>query len=394
MKRARLRLLAALVLFGLVATGFALAATALGPSPPRTGSGRPPADACAQSRLPNAREAAARVGAFYFDGWSGPLDGNKFGGLVDGPWSDRQPLSGWSDGTSTSIATQLRWAHRYGISFFMFDWYYGTDTDPATPLNTALDLYRGLPGHNDVGYALVYVNTGRFVVPAAEWRTVVSQWATQDFTRADYARVDGRPLIMILDVARFNRQLGGANGVDRAIASLRTAAIRAGLSGVYVVGGIYLDTRFDWNWFRTVPSTEDFDAFSQYSAPAAAGALSGPQPYPRLVKALEAAWGKFASGSVPFIPDVVTGWDPRPWGSTIDGKLWWFTRTPAQIGAFVRDAVRFAKRRPQTSREPQTDRPLMLMEAWNELGEGAYVVPTVGSCHLYGAAIAAALRPR
>lgn len=392
--RARFRWLAALVAFALCAAAFTMAAVALGPGAPRKGPAGPPSGACRYVRVPVVRTATARVGAFYFDGWSGPPDGPKFNGLLDSLWSDRQPLSGWSDGTDAAIAKQLRWAHDYGISFFVFDWYYGSDPVATAPLDNALRLYRRLPSHDGVGYALLYVNTGRFVVPPAEWSTVVSQWTTQDFAGADYARVDGKPLVMILDVARFTNQLGGTGGVDRAIASLRSAASRAGLPGVYVVGGIYVDASFDWNWFRAIASKEDFDAFSQYSAPAAAGVLSGVQPYSTLVKALETDWNEFVSGPIPFIPDVVTGWDPRPWGSTIDGKLWWFSRTPAQVGAFVHDAVRFVERQPQTSRTARAERPLLLMEAWNELGEGAYVLPTVGSCHLYGAALATALERR
>lgn len=388
MRRVRVRWAAAGVAIVVCGAAFVLAALALGPRPPHR-SAAPPA-ACADSRPPAASATPVRVGAYYYDGWSGPLTATSFNGLVSGPWQDRQPLSGWGDGTSAAVAQQLRWAHRYGIGFFVFDWYYGA-AGHALPQNTALRLYRALPAHNGVGYALLYVNTGgspdNFVVPPAEWPTVAARWAAQDFARPGYERVDGKPLLIILDVARFNQQFGGPKGVDAALATLRAAARNAGLPGVYVVGGVYVDPRFDWTWFRTVASQEDFDAFTQYSAPAAAGDLSGAQPYLRLVRAIEADWARFASGPIPFIPDVITGWDPRPWGSTVSGKGLWFVRTPLQVGAFTRAAVRFAEQR-QTA---GGGRSLVLVEAWNELGEGAYVVPTVGSCHAYGAALAAAL---
>jgi hypothetical protein len=393
--RAHVRWLVAGVIFTVCATGFVFAALAFGPQPPRTSAPLPPPPGtCADEQPPAVRQASARVGAYYYDGWSGPLSTRPFNGLLSGQWSDRQPLYGWRDSTSAAITKQLRWAHRYGIGFFVFDWYYNAAGRDVS-LNGALKRYRALSSHDGVGYALLYVNTGgsldSFVVPAARWPTVAARWVTQDFTRPTYERVDGKPLLVILDVARFNEQFGGPKGVAGAIATLRAAAADAGLPGVYVVGGVYVDPGFDWAWFRDVASQEDFDAFTQYSAPAAAGVLSGAQPYTRLVRALERDWHAFASGPRPFIPDVVTGWDPRPWGSTLSGKQWWFVRTPAQVGAFTRAAVRYASRRPIVAMAGAAQRPLVLVEAWNELGEGAYVVPTVGSCHRYGAAVASAL---
>jgi hypothetical protein len=45
---------------------------------------------------------------------------------------------------------------------------------------------------------------------------------------------------VILDEHGFNLQMGGAAGVNAAIATLQEAAKRHGLPGVFVVGGRYL----------------------------------------------------------------------------------------------------------------------------------------------------------
>jgi hypothetical protein len=160
------------------------------------------------------------------------LSARPFNGLLSGRWSDRQPLYGWRDSTSAAITQQLRWAHRYGIGFFVFDWYYNA-TGRDVSLNGALKRYRALTSHDGVGYALLYVNTGgsldSFVVPAAQWPAVAARWVTQDFTRPTYERVDGKPLLLILDVARFNQQFGGPKGVAGAIETQSSAAADAGL---------------------------------------------------------------------------------------------------------------------------------------------------------------------
>src|SRR2546423_14346741 len=70
-------------------------------------------------------QARARVGAYYFDGWSGPLTNSHFMGMVDGPYKDREPYTGWGDNDPCTIEKQLATARAFGIDFFIYDWYYG-----------------------------------------------------------------------------------------------------------------------------------------------------------------------------------------------------------------------------------------------------------------------------
>jgi hypothetical protein len=386
-----MRWLAAGLAFVAFATAFSLAAVKLaerpaGPSHPE--SVPPPAGTCPPARTVR---PAVRAGAYYFDGWAGQLDDFHFRGLVTGRYAGREPLSGWRDNTRESMVRQLEWARSYGIGFFVFDWYYRPGRTSSPLVNHALGLYRGLGDHHGVGYALTYVNTNTgedFVVRPSQWPAVVGEWVSRDFSQPDYVRVAGKPLLIVLDVQGLTRQFGGPDGVNRALDTLRRTAVAAGLPGVFVVGGVYVDHRFDWNWFRWVAGAEHFDAFTQYAAPAAAGPLSGQRPYPIVVRAMEDDWANFRGSGARFIPSVMTGWDPRPWQLKIGGRLWWFRRTPAQVGAFVADAVRYAAANPV---EPAPANPLVLLEAWNELGEGAFLAPTVGACHRYGEAVGRAL---
>jgi hypothetical protein len=289
------------------------------------------------------------------------------------------------------VSRQLAWAQSYGIRFFVFDWYHRPDRTQSPSLNNALDLYKRLRNRHGVGYALLYVNTNTgedFVVPRTEWRHVARRWAREDFSRRDYVRVGGRPLLVVLDIQRFTRQFGGPAGVNAALRTLRQEATAAGLPGVFVVGGVYVDQRFDWNWFRWISAAEGFDAYTQYAAPAAAGTRAGERPYGHVVKAIENGWRQFAETGAPFIPSVMVGWDPRPWQTTIGGRLWWFRRTPKQVGAFVGDGVRYAVEHPV---DPTPGKPMLLLQAWNEFGEGSFFAPTVGACHSYGEAVARAL---
>ena len=66
----------------------------------------------------------------------------------------------------------------------------------------------------------------------------------------------------------------------------------------------------------------------------------------------------------------------------------WYSRTPQDVATFVQDAITWATANPQLRPEPAPTPPLMLIEAWNELGEGSHVVPTVGDGTTYGDALA------
>ena len=65
----------------------------------------------------------ANLGVYYFGGWSGSMANFHFEGMPDGPYQDRQPLSGWLE-TKTSLRSDLYWASRMGVSFFDFLYYY------------------------------------------------------------------------------------------------------------------------------------------------------------------------------------------------------------------------------------------------------------------------------
>src|SRR5215813_6695838 len=97
--------------------------------------------------------------------------------------------------------------------------------------------------------------------------------------------------------------------------------------------------------------------------------------------------------SLPFISTAMAGWDPRPSNETeaVSGDLMWYSRTPQKFSTFVSDAIAWATSNPQLRPEPSPTPPLVLIEAWNEFGEGSYILPTVGDNTSSGDALAAML---
>jgi IPT/TIG domain-containing protein len=348
--------------------------------------------------IPASTQTRARLGAYYFDGWSGPLTNFHFKGLPLGPYQDRQPLAGWQDSSICAVEQQLAVAHNFGIDFFVFDWYFNTPvTDPGENLNSALQITHSLQNRHGMQYAILYVNGAPFDVGPADWTSAVNEWVGY-MTDPAYVRVNGEPAFFIINVGEMRQVFSTSAAVAAALAQLRAAAKAQGLPGVYIVGGFgtpdgtmgqeSLDDGF------VIAGQDGYDAVAFYGYPFAPTPVNGMLPFSTLSAAGAWTWDQARLHCpVPFIPTAMTGWDPRPWNETepTTGDLMWYSRTPQDVATFVSDAIAWTSSNPQLRPEPSPTPPLVLIEAWNEFGEGSHVVPTVGDGTSYGDALAAML---
>src|SRR5260370_16160863 len=144
----------------------------------------------------------------------------------------------------------------------------------------------------------------------------------------------------------------------------------------------------------TMAFVDGYDAVSMYGYPFAPPAINGMLPCTSRPAAGKWMWGQGTLKSpVPFNPDSMTGWDPRPWDERefFTNDLMWFSRSPQDVTAFISDAIIWAESNPRLRAEPSPAPPIVLMEAWNELGEGSFITPTVGDGTTYGDSLAAML---
>jgi hypothetical protein len=351
-----------------------------------------PTSASAQTR--------ARLGAYYFDGWTASLDNFHFQGLLDGGFSDRQPLTGWQDADPCVVEKQLATARAFGIDFFVFDWYFGAPgTANGERLNNALEVTHALPDRHGMQYAILYVNADPFVIAPADWPAAVTGWISY-FKDPAYLRIGGKPALFVIDSNGLRDTFGSSAAVRAALDSLRSQAQAAGLPGVYVVGGLQaprIDQRAALaSAVISAYQAEGYDAVTLYNYPGTPLPAPGGLPFSALADAGRWIWdGEATYGSLAFIPVAAAGWDPRPWNELDPslGYVVYYSRTPAQVAALTSDAIDWAEGHPRLRTEPAPAPPLVLLEAWNEVGEGSYLLPTVGEGRAYGDALAAALTP-
>jgi hypothetical protein len=344
-------------------------------------------------------QSRARLGAYYFDGWAGPLTNFHFKGMPGGPYQDRQPLSGWQDNNLCAVEQQLAWAHGFGIDFFVFDWYFNTAvTDPSgEDLNSALKITHALPDRHGMQYAILYVNSPPFVVDPTDWAAAISEWMSY-MTDPAYMKVNGKPLFHVIDMGQMRQTFGSSTAVSTALNQLRTAAQARGLAGAYIVGGFGVtdgtsgqDALFP---NLSMAAVDGYDAVSMYGYPYAPPAVNGVLPFSSLSGAGNWIWSQGAlKSSVPFIPVAMTGWDPRPWDEReyATNDLMWFSRSPQEVTTLVSEAIAWAESNPRLRPEPSPSPPIVLVEAWNEQGEGSFLTPTVGDGTSYGDSLAVML---
>jgi len=335
---------------------------------------------------PASQQTKARLGAYYFDGWSGPLTNFHFNGLVNGPYQDRQPLTGWRDNSPCAVEQQLALARRFGINYFVFLWYHDPLLYEEDDLNSALQITRGLADRHGMKFAIMYTDHSPFTVSPGDWPAAVDEWIGY-MADPDYLRVNGKPMLVVYDTDAMRQAFGSSAAVTDAFNQLRAAAQSHGLAGVYIVGGILAgyDAIHGYGSFPdlSIVQADGYDAVSMYNW--SFGDVRGEQPFAVLAEAGRWIWGQAALNSaLPFIPTAMAGWDARPW---YDPPAW-FRRSPGDVAAHVCSAITWANSNLRLRPEPPPEPPLVFIEAWNELGEGGYLAPTVGDGTSYGDSLA------
>lgn len=347
----------------------ALSATLLGLAAAACGA----ADSVAKPRM--------KLGAYYFAGWSGksPYDD----GSVSNAWAKgmpthftkklatefagRTPIWGWRDDTPELMERQIALAVDHGIAFFSFCWYWH---DTKGPINAAaieedskhlpMRLFMDAKNNDRMEFCLLIANhRGAEIEGADAWRQAADYWIANYFKHPRYLRSEGKPVVMI-----FSPKGATKEGLDY----LQDAAKKAGLPGVLVAG------------CGNVTAEGGFQIVTAYNTKPSKGLnLEQIFPFKLLVDWNVAEWDRKDRAPLPYIPVATQGWDRRPWeakngeglgkGSPVSAH---FARgTPEELERYV---TRMAEWMDANPNRVTADR-LGLIYAWNEIGEGGWLVP-------------------
>lgn len=317
-----------------------------------------------------------KIGAYFYDGWSSH---NRHAKDPNQPWAknaprmltrplaedfaDREPIWGWRGDSQEIVEQQIDIAADHGLDYFLFCWYWRDTDGPINvqaienaPHHDSMNYYLKANNKNRLRFGLLVANHGGAEIKGADnWEEAARYWM-QYFKDEQYVTVDNKPLVVI-----FNPSALDEEGIER----MQKVARENGFSGLAIAGCGMPDAVGNGYTHR-----------SHYNIVPGYRAGSEERPYSELVEAHVSRW--VGSEELPYIPEVTVGWDKRPWegpeGTNAPEGYYYTGRTPEQFEDFMRSAITWMDENPKHT----TKERLITIYAWNELGEGGFLVPTKG----------------
>jgi hypothetical protein len=323
------------------------------------------------------------IGAHYFPGWK---PGTHWGWQKVQPFPERKPLLGWYDESDPDVTDwELKWAIEHGIQYFVYCWYRDRDKmgqpmdDSGHRLGHAIHegLFRSRFG-SSFRFAIMWEthNAGVATDERDLLCNLLPYWIDTYFSRPNYMRLNGRPMLFVYTqfcLETLGAPFGGVEQLPRVLDLMRSEAAKRGLPGL-TIGLEYRGT--DAAVLRRI-SELGFEWTFAYC-------WHTPQKRPTAREAIAhqlaclQAWK--AADALPFLPTVSMGWDPMPWQNDNPRTPWLhadkMTRwklSPPEWERLLRDVKRFMDALPADS----PGRRMLLLDNWNEWGEGHYISPQV-----------------
>ncbi len=319
--------------------------------------------------VPVCAEVKPMVGVYYFPGWHGPTGGEWRSAIMQA--AKPRAVCGFADDSNPTLwAYYNKWMSTHGIDFIAFDWYYN---DEQEFLNGALDRgYLQSKGSTEIKYCLHWCNHGgpwwerKLDQTPPKLEKMIDVACEKHFKRPNYLRIAGKPVFMIYE----NDTLASFGDAKVALSAIRKQAKKHGYPDVYLVG-VYSGTSREEIKHR---KSAGYDAFCAYTY----CWMRGPKiawnsktfDYQditdNIVERVHPYLTRVAKEEgIVYWPSTFSGWDDRP-RAGLEKALVLTGNTPAEFGRMFRSGLKHVN----------SVCPIVMVEAWNEWGEGACIEPS------------------
>jgi len=323
------------------------------------------------------------IGAFYFPGW---YQGHSWSRV----WNrcpERRPLLGWYDESSPEVIDwQIKWSVENGIQFYLVDWYWDRG---KRHLEHWVKGFQQAKYKSYLKWAMMWANHNSPGSHSLEDQEKVTKyWIDNYFKTPEYYCIDGRPVVMIWSPANMDRdiieierrkgnKLKRGEGVKKLLDVSQKIAKEAGLQGIFFAAMKWPEastSASDIQWLADA----GFEMTSIYHFMDDGGKAITRRKFSfdLVVDASKPFWEqRHKTGILPFLPNLSTGWDDRPWND----HCWIAERTPEKFGEICRQFKQFSK---------ESGIKRAVLAPVNEWGEGSYAEP----CREFGFGMYEAVR--
>lgn len=315
-----------------------------------------------------------KVGVYYFGGWAGVNALSEVPQEQDWAknapthltrslfydFNDRKPHWGWRDDSLDIMERQIDLAADNGVDFFMFCWYWSNNKKNInkekidnTSLHKCIDLYMNAKNKHRIKFGILIANhEGAEIIGRENWAEAV-KYLSKYFKDKQYITIDGKPYVSI-----FNAD--GLHQEERDI--MQKTALSLGIDSLSIVacGSTLKSKEYQYRTHYNAIPVEDNQGQPE-------------KDYDDLVKITEREW---VITKQPYIPTISVGWDPRPWKDVKSNSSRYFVNnTPQKFKNSILRAAEWIEANPQATVKEK----IVMIYAWNEFGEGGYLVPTTGN---------------
>ncbi|WP_382309462.1 stalk domain-containing protein [Herbiconiux sp. UC225_62] len=293
------------------------------------------------------------VGVQTFAGWR---EGHHQGWDAINPYPSRKPVLGWYDeGDPEATDWGIKWMVENGISFELACWFRPLDGigQPIKVPDLGHHIHQGLFNaryRSLVKFAIMYENISSGATNSSDFRNVmVPFWIEYYFRDPDYLVIDNKPVFSIFSIPKFVLTFGSVAAAQAEITYLRGAVQAAGFDDIIIIAPqVDADS-----------PTVGIDAQYKYSVGSIASLTDG---YRQNLLTLK------DNAVVDVIPTISMGQDQQPWNLT--PGTWASVADFESNATWVRDD--FMPALPTSS----LGKSMVLVDNWNEYGEGHFVMPS------------------
>ncbi|MBC7327858.1 glycoside hydrolase family 99-like domain-containing protein [bacterium] len=277
----------------------------------------------------------------------------------------RVPVLGFYDELNPEVKDwEIKWAVEHGIQFFVFCWYRVNQgkapiqTIFERPITEALFKAKFLPY---MKFAIMWENQNKGIAGVSDENDLLNNllpyWIETFFKHPSYLKIDNKPLLFIYRPEFLVDDLGSVENVRKALNKMRDKCKDAGFNGLIILGEY---RGLDPNHLKLMQDL-GLDYTFAYVWP-----IPNNPPPDVAIKTQVDYWEK--TRDMGLIPEVITlsmGWT----GWQDEGSIW--KLPPKDFQTLCEKAKEFIRTLPKD----QLGSRMILIDNWNEWGEGHYIMP-------------------